>query len=180
MPRLFIAIDMSEEIRKHLAELQFGLREARWTKYEQLHLTLRFIGDISAEKQQDIESALGAVKAAPFDLRLNGLGRFPVRGEPRVLHAVIEDCPPLYELQKSIEDALEQAGIERDRRRFIPHVTLARFKRTPTYAKLGRYMKTHEHFVTSPMRVSEFVLYSSVLSPQGATHTPEVVYKLEG
>ncbi len=179
MPRLFVALEMSDEVKAHIAELQMGMPQARWTRREQLHLTLRFIGDVPGKRVKAIKLALEGVKAEPFDMRLRELGRFPPRGKPRVLSALADDCPPLLDLQAQIEEAVVSAGVEREGRRFSPHVTIARFKTPPSHNLMGRYMKPHERFVTENMRITEFILYSSVLSPKGARHTREAVYYLE-
>lgn len=179
MPRLFVAIELNAEIKAHIAELQMGMPEARWTHRNQLHLTLRFIGDVSPKTMTAIDTALSDIEAAPFALRLRDLGHFPPKGKPRILSAQVDDCPPLMDLQKQVEAAVVSVGIEAEGRRYSPHVTIARFQQPPSHNLLGRYYDTNEGFVTKAMQVDRFTLYSSVLSPSGARHKIESVYRLK-
>ncbi len=179
MPRLFVAIDMNAEIKAHIAELQLGMPEARWTHRNQLHLTLRFIGDVSPKTMTAVDMALSEIQAGSFAMRLRDLGHFPPKGKPRILSAQVDDCPPLMELQKQVEAAVVAAGIEAEGRRYSPHVTIARFKQPPSHNLIGRYYDTNEGFVTKAMLVDRFALYSSILSPAGARHKIEAVYPLK-
>jgi 2'-5' RNA ligase len=177
MPRLFVAIDFPDPVREHLALVCFGLPDARWVPREQLHLTLRFIGDVEGSRFLDVRDELLNVRSAPFDLRLRGLGHFPPRGRPHVLWAGIEKSPALEALHGRVESVLVRAGLPPEARNFAPHVTLARLKGTPA-RRVADYLTEHALFAAGPFPVTEFRLYSSLLSPKGAAHTLEASYPL--
>lgn len=175
--RLFVAIDPPDDIRMLLAELCCGLPDARWTPPEQLHLTLSFIGEVSGSAFLDIKEALAAIQAAPLTLRLQGVGFFPPRGQPRVVWAGIAKNDPLAVLQRKITTRLFALGFEPENRKFSPHITLARLQYTPP-SRVGRYLEEHGLFSSAEFSVRQFLLYSSVLGRKGATHTVEQTYSL--
>ena len=129
--RLFVAIDPPEEIREQLAGICCGLPDARWTPPHQLHLTLCFIGEVSGAAFLDIREALEEISTPPFTLRLQGVGFFPPRGQPRVVWAGIEKNESLLVLQRKITTRLFALGFEPENRKFFPHITLARLQQTP-------------------------------------------------
>jgi len=175
--RLFIAIDPPPEVRDQLTGLCCGLPDARWTPPEQLHLTLCFIGEVDGATFLDIREALEQIQAAPFSLRLQGVGFFPPRGQPRVVWAGVEKSEPLMVLQRKITTRLFQLGVELENRKFSPHITLARLKETPA-AKVGKYLAINGLFTSDPFAVDRFSLYSSVLGRKGATHVVEQAYPI--
>jgi len=177
MPRLFVAIDFPEAVRARLATLAGGVPGARWVPAEQLHLTLRFIGEVDRGRLDDIAEALAAIDARGFAVRVKGVGHFPPRGAPRVLWAGIEDGAGPARLHGKIEAALARLGVARDRRKFFPHVTLARLRGAP----LGRvrdFLALHAGFASEPVAISAFHLYSSLLGTGGAVHRIEASYAL--
>ncbi len=173
--RLFVAIDPPEDIRVQLAGLCCGLPEARWTPSEQLHLTLCFIGEMEGATFLDIREALSAISFAPFSLRLQGVGFFPPRGQPRVVWAGVEKSEPLLGLQRKITTRLFQLGLELENRKFSPHITLARLQQTAP-AKVGKYLEINGLFAGGPFTVDRFSLYSSILGRKGASHLVEQIY----
>jgi 2'-5' RNA ligase len=177
MPRLFVAIDFPDPVREHLALLCFGLPDARWVPREQLHLTLRFIGDVEGSRFLDMREALHAVRFSPFEMRLKGLGHFPPRGKPHVLWAGVEKNGPLEALHGKVEGVVVRSGLPPEARNFAPHVTLARLKGTPP-RRVADYLTEHALFTAGPFPVDSFHLYSSVLTPKGAHHTLEASYPL--
>jgi 2'-5' RNA ligase len=177
MPRLFIAIDLPEDIRQELLTLCCGLPGARWIRPEQMHLTLRFIGDVDGGRLRLIREALAALRADPFSLRLRDIGFFPPRGTPRVVWAGIEKNDKLVQLRNRIESALVRTGLEPEGRKFSPHITLARLRNTPA-ARIGAYLNHNCFFSTREFTVDRFLLYSSVLNSKGAKHYIEEVYEL--
>ena len=177
MPRLFVAIDLPTPVKNRLAPLCFGLPGARWVEPEQLHLTLRFIGDVDAMVFQDVREALAEVRSELFPLRLEGVGFFPPRGKPRVVWVGISKNEQLLLLRKRVESVLVRTGLEPEGRKFSPHITLARLKNTPP-SKVGAFLSHHGLFITEDFSVSEFLLYSSVLSNKGAKHYIEDSYPL--
>ena len=175
--RLFVAIDPPESVRRQLREICRGVPGAKWTRPNQLHLTLRFLGEATREVFVRIGGALAGVDRDPFSLRFRGVGRFPPRGSPRVLWAGIEPEDPLRRLHAGVEEALLGAGVERDRRPFSPHLTLARL-RDARFGDAEGFLEQGRSFGTAEFPVEEFSLYSSVLAPEGATHTRERAFPL--
>src|ERR1039458_10029791 len=131
MIRLFVAIDLPEELKDLVAEIGSGLTGARRVPREQLHLTLRFIGEVDEQFFKAAKVALKKIKATSFKLALKGLGHFPPGKRPKVFWAGLGRSGPLLELQKKVEQALTEIGFIPEERGFSPHLTLARFKETP-------------------------------------------------
>ncbi len=177
MYRLFVAIDLPEEVKNEVAAIGRDLPGARRVPTEQLHLTLRFIGDLDDETCTAVRKALAGVKGESFPLTLRGVGHFPPGKHPRVLWVGFEESMPLMELQQQVELALMEAGIPPDERKFSPHLTLARLKETPP-GRITALEERFKDFGAAPFVVTEFYLYSSVLTRSGAIHTREGTYCL--
>src|SRR5205085_6878330 len=124
-----------------------------------LHLTLRFIGEIDEGLAADVDAALQRVKVRPFKLQLAGAGVFG-GNRPRALWVGVERDPALWQLRDKIEQALIRAGLEPEGRRFAPHVTLARL-RDPVLDQLGQFLAAHAQFRADPLPVEEFSLIAS-------------------
>ena len=178
MPRLFVAIDFPDTVNQRLASLAGGVRGARWLPPEQFHLTLRFIGEVGNDALADIAEALSAIRAAPFTVRLSGVGHFPPRGQPRVLWAGVEDNAALADLNRQIEARLRGIGLAPERRNFAPHVTLARLKQV-SLGRVRDFLADHADYITESMAIDEFHLYSSTLGARGAVHLIEASYGLD-
>jgi 2'-5' RNA ligase len=176
--RLFVAVELPDEIKDRLVALSSGLHGARWVDPAQMHLTLRFIGEVDRPQADDVAGALGQVYAPRFDVELAGLGEFSARGRPSVLWAGVRPNAALAALQSRIESAVRRAGVAPETRKFHPHITLARFERGGGIPQLGRYFAGHEPFTAGPFAADEFVLFSSVLGSEGATHIAEATYPL--
>ncbi|GIL13053.1 MAG: RNA 2',3'-cyclic phosphodiesterase [Chloroflexota bacterium] len=179
MPRLFVAIDLPETVKDALGELCRGIPGAKWVSREQMHLTLRFIGEVDAPRFEAIRSGLGHLQAAPFELALKGVGQFPPRGAPRVLWVGLAAPPALAALQQRVESALVGLGIEPEDRPFSPHITLARLKTPPPPLLVGQFLNKHAAFQSESIPVSAFILYSSQLRPTGPVYRQEAVYNLK-
>lgn len=177
MVRLFVAVDLPAGVREGLSTLCFGVPGARWVEGDQLHLTLRFIGEVDGVCFRDIATALGAVGGTAFELTLDGLGHFPPRGAPRVLWAGVERSASLVSLRTRIESALASVGVAREGRKFAPHISLARLNGTPP-SRVGRFFQDHPLFRSPPFTIDRFCLYSSTLGPRGARHRVEAEYPL--
>jgi len=175
--RLFVAIDLPETVQERLAGLSCGLPGARRVPPEQLHLTLRFIGEVDAALMQDIHHALSEVTVVPFFLQLAGVGFFPPRKQPQLIWAGVEKNEQLVRLRNRIEYRLVRLGLEPERRKFFPHITLARLRRTPS-SRVAGFMQEHSLFYSTPFQVTRFRLYSSVLNSRGSRHYPEQEYLL--
>jgi len=178
MYRLFVAIDLPLSERAKLAGMFFGIPGARWVPEDQLHLTLRFIGEVDGGVFRDIKETLADIKVAPFTMQLKGFGCFPPRKQPHVLWVGVDKNDQLMHLRNRVEAAVVKAGIPPEQRKFSPHITLARLKDTPL-SKLTNFLSGNGLFASEPFTVNEFVLYSSVLSPKGAIHQVEAEYVLK-
>jgi len=177
MPRLFVAIDLPPEVAAGLKEICYGLPGARWVDAEQMHLTLRFIGEVDGGAFADIREGFAAVQAPGFNIQVQGLGVFPPRKSPRVLWAGVRPEEPVKALRRKIDQALLELGLAPEGRKFAPHITLARLNETPL-ARLGRYLAGNNLFATEEFPVSAFHLYSSRLNSSGAIHSIEASYPL--
>ena len=193
--RAFVAIELPDELTEALARVAEDIRKkaggregrggrggASWVKPGNIHLTLKFLGDIDPADLGKIREALcGAASAVgPFRLACRGVGGFPGLARPRVVWVGLDDCPGLAALRERIEDGLAAIGFERDERAFHPHLTLCRVK-TPSCARaIGRAAEEAGAAGaagavdgTGPWEftVESFVLMRSELSPKGARHT---------
>ena len=178
MPRLFIAVDLPETIKENLESMSFGIPGAKWVRPEQLHLTVRFIGEVDGALFHDIKNILAEVSATSFSLQLKGVGYFPPRGAPRVLWIGLEKSEPLLLLRKKIDLRLLRVGVEPEGRKFSAHITLARLKNSPVQ-KIANFLSGNGLFSQDPFQVEDFKLYSSILSPKGAYHKVERIYPLD-
>jgi 2'-5' RNA ligase len=177
MPRLFVALELPEQVRLRLQILSGGVPGAAWVRPESLHLTLRFIGEVDGGWGQDIDAALAGISAPGFDLGLAGVGCWESKGRANALWVGVDKNPALTHLQAKIESALVRLGLEPEPRKFAPHVTLARLKDAPV-PRVGAFLSDHALFRLPPFSVEHFVLFSSFLSRSGAIYTPEATYPL--
>lgn len=178
MLRLFIAIDIPDDIRTLMCGMGGSIPGARAVPADQLHLTLKFLGDTDGGLLPDIQEALSAIQGAPFTVCLKGVGHFPPRGNPRVLWAGIHPAAEVTALRNKVEKALAEIGIERDHRKFSAHVTLARLKNSPL-KRVSQFLAGNSLFETPAFAVREFLLYSSSLSARGAVHTLLASFSLD-
>lgn len=176
MPRLFVALAMPEEIGGELDRLCTGLPAVRWTDADDFHLTLRFIGEVDHPTFYEIGENLASIQLAPFELALRGLGTFPPRGAPHTLWVGVEESEGLQQLRRRIDRSLRETGVEAERRNFVPHVTIGRFREPPPEDRFGSWLARRSLFRTASFPVSGFNLYSSVLRPEGALHHIEAAY----
>ena len=177
MPRLFIAVDLPGTMKKNLERMFFGIPGARWVALDQLHLTVRFIGEVDGTLFLDIKNTLEEVSISPFDLQLKGVGHFPPRGAPRVLWVGLDKSELLQLLRNKIETTLLKIGLKHEKRKFSPHITLARLKNTHLQ-KVANFLSGNGLFSQEPFQVDDFKLYSSILTRKGAIHRVERVYPL--
>ena len=170
--RLFVAVALPEPVRAALVALAQPLQGVTWTRPEQLHLTLRFLGDVPEEKIEAIETHLGGVHVEPFILPVEGTGAFPPKGPPRVLWVGVgHGHPRLHQMRQRVDDALLAAGLlDLDVRTFHPHATLARCG-DHANVTVTHWLHAHTEFAAPPFRVEAFDLCASELRPSGAVHT---------
>jgi 2'-5' RNA ligase len=170
MPRLFVAIELPDEVKRRLAALQTDIPGARWVKPDAMHLTLKFIGDQVPETQiRSIRAALAGIEQARFTLAVRGVGRFPpgMKQAPRVLWAGIVDQPALKQLQSAVARALEPLGFEPERRGFNPHITLARVQGDRAGLGAAALLERERGFDGGAFEVRHFALIRSDLLPAG-------------
>src|SRR3954449_1548616 len=176
MHRLFVAIRPPAAIRAILLGAMGGISGARWQSEDQLHLTLRFIGEVDRHLAGDIHAALGAVHQPGFEMALNGIGAFDRRGWPDAVGAGIPPHEPLKALHKKVDAALTRVGVAPDQRAFLPHITLARLKRSS--GTLGNLLQQVGGLTSPPFTVDHFALFESALTPDGAVYTLVERYSL--
>ena len=183
--RLFVAIDIPHEVRSSIsatvAKLRPAAPQARWVRIEGLHVTLKFIGEIPAEKVGEIRSALSSVPArAPINVRFRTLGFFPHARRPRVFWAGVEAGAELAILAADVDTALQPLGIAREERAFSPHLTLARFDPPIAQNSLHAAIEKSGSFEFGATTAAEFLLYQSVLKRGGAEYTRLATFPLRG
>jgi 2'-5' RNA ligase len=174
--RLFVAIEIPERVKDGLALLGGGVPGARWMDDDQLHLTLRFIGEVDENVANDIDDTLVGLRAPSFALGLAGVGEFGGK-TPRALWAGVRPNDALIHLQKKIETALQRIGLPAEERKFTPHVTLARLKAAPR-EKVVQFLTHHALYASGTFPVGYFVLFSSHPGSNGSIYHPERVYRL--
>ncbi|MBE9551896.1 MAG: RNA 2',3'-cyclic phosphodiesterase [Proteobacteria bacterium] len=179
MIRLFVAIPLPELVRTQLTMLQSGLQGARWLKPANIHLTLRFIGEVRNDLASDIDMALSEITAPAFELALEGIGSFARGKRPHALWAGMVKSEPLMYLQAKIESTLVRTGLEAAERKFSPHITIARLKEMRPN-RVEAWVADHGAFQTAPFQADRFALFSSFLKPDGAVYIEEASYSLEG
>jgi 2'-5' RNA ligase len=175
--RLFVGLELPWSLRERLSFLSGGIPGARWLPPENYHITLRFIGEVAAHQAEEIDLALGALRARGFTLSLTGVGTFEKAGRPVSLWVGVERNPHLDLLQTKIETACQRVGLEPERRRFNPHVTLARLD-NPVEFKLAAFVQANNLFRSEPVPVEHFTLFSSRLGKEASVYTAEVEYGL--
>jgi 2'-5' RNA ligase len=179
--RLFVAVDLPPAERQAVAALCTGLERVRWVKTSQLHITLRFLGATPEERLSDLRQRLAAVRVAPFNLALHGVGVFPPGGRrPRVLWLGLVPERPLRELEGAVERALAAPDMpyhQEPKRDFNPHLTLARLagKVDP---ELPSFLMQHAEHHGRDWQVASFHLYKSTLGPAGSVHQILETYPL--
>lgn len=177
--RLFVALYPRLALRDTLAALATPLRGFRWTPPEQLHLTLRFIGEVESETAGRATAALERVKVAAFPLRPAGVETLPPRGQPRVVCVGFGSAHPhLFQLRQQIDDTLLSAGLRLELPPFHPHITVARCGEAGR-GTVAEYVKRHRDFTTDSWMTEGFRLMESHLGPAGSLHTLRREYPLE-
>ena len=177
--RLFVGLELPWELRHRIGMLAgAGIPGARWVPEENYHVTLRFIGEVARFQAEEIDHALAALRSPAFALTLAGVGTFAKGGRSQSLWVGVARDEPLERLQGKIETALQRCGLEPERRRFQPHMTLARLDGTGE-AKLAAFVQAHNLFRAEPVPITHFTLFSSLLGKDQPVYTAEVEYPLE-
>jgi len=174
--RVFVAVEIPSAVRANLTELVKHFRalspRTRWVRPENLHVTLKFIGEVEATKVGTIRAELAKVRSdAPFTLDFRSLGFFPNQKHPRVFWAGIQASPNLKTLGTDIDKVLEAVEIPREGREFSPHLTLARFERQNPPEALRAAIRQNVTHEFGSLRTNQFHLIESKLRPSGAEYT---------
>lgn len=177
MTRLFIAIDIPELIKMSIQGMGRSIRNGKPVPTEQLHLTLKFIGEVESSKLLDIHEILAEITLPKFSIQLKGTGAFPPRGTPRVLWAGITPADMTIHLRNTIENRLTAIDIPKERQKYKPHITLTRLKNSPVH-QVHNFLAGNAFLETPKFQVDSFCLYSSQLTKKGPIHTLESEYLL--
>lgn len=174
--RLFIAIELTSEIRAALAAFLKELRgiapQAKWVRTENLHITLKFLGETEPTKLRGIQDALGSIHSPErVTLDFRGLGFFPNEKRPRVFWVGMEGSGNLKTLAEDIDHKMHKVGFALEDRPFTPHLTLARFQPPGLPPKLGAAAKENCSRNFGSLTAGEFHLIESKLKPSGAEYT---------
>ncbi|PJI89454.1 RNA 2',3'-cyclic phosphodiesterase [Sphingomonas koreensis] len=179
MHRLFVALRPPNAIRGRLLGAMGGVPGARWQDDAQLHLTLRYIGEVEPHAAEDVALVLGSVRHAPVELRLDGCGVFDdSRGRPNAIWAGVSPREPLAALHRKVDAAIVRAGLEPERRAYLPHITLARM--SGSAGPVDRWLAEHAALASEPFAIDAMVLFESRLGHGGASYEPVARYPLTG
>lgn len=176
--RSFIALEISDEVRERLAELLKRLHRTnasvKWVEPENLHLTLKFLGEVPEVQIDDIIQALRAIAEAtsPFSFTVRGVGGFPDLRRPRVLWVGVEAPESLLRLQQLVEKAMEMLGFALEERTYHPHITIGRVKAMVGMEKVKAILSENANTVFGVVSVTHLTLFRSDLSKEGPTYTP--------
>lgn len=177
MVRLFVGLPVPDETAERLAGLQTGILGARWVPEDNFHLTLRFIGEIDNGLADDVDAELSRITGPAVEIALDGVGLFGKPDAPRMLYAAVPRNEPLVRLQQKVEMAVQRAGCPPEARKFMPHVTLARFRgRRPL--GLERRLEELGGFRAQPFTVHQLILFSSRLTAERPYYEMEAAYPL--
>ena len=179
MIRLFVGIPIAPAISQLLSSLGGTVPGARAVPEDQIHLTLRFIGEVEPSALVDIKQSLQGLESNSLTLSIRGTGHFPPRGQPRVLWAGIDPAGDVIILRNRVNNRLSLCGIKPEQRKYHPHVTLARLK-TASPKRVAGFLAANSVLESPPFVVDRVLLYSSTLHPAGAIHRVEGVYPLAG
>jgi len=180
--RLFVALGIPAVVREDFAALLASFRaitkEPRWVRAENLHVTLKFLGEVTESKLDAVRRALGEIRSdRTAALEFRGLGFFPNEKHPRVFWAGMEASPNVKTLAADIESSMERLGIPREKRKFSPHLTLARFERPGLPEALGKLIAKNQERAIGSLRTNEFHLIQSKLKPSGAEYTTVATFR---
>lgn len=176
--RLFAALLPTDATRSAFGKLHDKGRPFQWTPLDQVHLTMRFLGELTDEGVEQAENALAGVRVEPFWVEIGGVGRFPPRGRANVIWAGLQQHHPrLHQLRQQIDDGLLAAGLPIALGPFVPHFTIARV-RDAAPEQVAHWLKRHRDFTGPAWHIDSLALMESVLRPAGAEHSLRRNYPL--
>lgn len=177
MHRLFVGLRPPAHIRQRLLALMGGVPGARWQDDEQLHITLRFIGEVERPVAEDVALALSQVRFPPLEVALNGVGIFEKRGRANALWAGIRPPEALTQLHHKVDQALVRLRLEPERRSYLPHITLARMNGPEALA--ATFLAHHAALASEPFALTHFILFESHLGRDAASYEAVERYPLQ-
>ena len=177
MIRSFLAISLPDDLTDRLMDLQTGVKNARWIEADSLHLTLLFLGNCDRRTLSDLDAGLSGMRMERFSLTPQGVGAFG-GAKPRLLYSAFAPSEPLLRLRAKIERIAESAEIAVERRKFVPHVTLARCGGGVIPAQALDWTTRHNLFTDDPLEVTSFCLYRSDLGTGAPVYTELMRYDL--
>ena len=178
MLRLFVAVCFPKEVREQLSRIQTGVVGVNWVPAENLHLTLRFIGEVSESDVEDISSGLAEIRSEPFKINFGELGWFGGSKKIRTLWIGINHCSELGRLKRAVDQKLFLSGMGRAAKSFVPHVSLGRVREKPR--GLQEFFSWGMSISYRPVTVDQFCLVSSVLTRNGPIYRPLMVHSFVG
>lgn len=176
MHRLFIGIEPPPAIKTQLQGLMCGVSGARWQSAAQLHLTLRFVGEVDRHQANAIAEALADLYHPAFALSLAGVGTFERNGKVHTLWAGVTPFEPVHVLHKKVDQLLVRKGVLPETRAFQPHITLARL--SGRVGTLSHFLDANERLLSAPFLVEAVCLYESRLTSEGSVYTVVERYRL--
>lgn len=179
MIRLFIALPVDTDIRRKLSDLGRTIPGSSPVPEEQIHLTLRFIGEVEASLFHDVKERMHELKSDSLELSIQGTGHFPPRGTPRVIWAGVKPAGDVIILRNRVNTILSRCGIDPEHRKFHSHITLARLKNSHP-ERVADFLAGNVLLKSPSFTVDRVHLYSSKLTPDGAIHRVEGSYPLTG
>ena len=178
MPRLFSGLELPDDVRDQLSDLEVPLPGASWIEEDNLHITLRFAGDIDNRLAHEFAEELSRIEIDVFELALEGVHILGGK-DPKFLFAGLRASPPLEALARAHERAARSVGLPPETRPFKPHITLARL-RNASIPDLTQFLQTHALLRSRPFLIEEFVLFSSRPKTGGGPYAIEEAYPLRG
>jgi 2'-5' RNA ligase len=177
--RLFIAIPLSENLKSKMTRIQKPVEGIKWQGRDQLHLTLRFLGEASPDRLSVLRNQLGNIEQAPFRLNINGTGVFPNMRSPRIIWAGVKKSEPLDDLHEAVEKQCCSVGFDAEKRSFKPHITFGRVK-SASVKVVKELLESGQPEVSLSEIANCFNLYRSETHPEGAAHSIIETYPLQG
>ena len=179
MIRLFFGLELPGELRMRIAALAAGIDRARWVAPENLHITLRFVGEVEEPAMEDLAGEAASIRFEPFPVTLSGAGHFERRGRVSAVWLGLEPSPALAALRDRVEAAAVRAGQPPEGRKFRPHVTVARLNQGRP-GEVRDWLAANTLFRAVPFTVASFALFSSTLGRSGPNYRVECLFPPEG
>jgi len=171
--RVFIAVDLPNEVRNALAEVQRELgpssNSARWVAPESIHITLKFIGEMPEKQLEEMDTALRGFTWKPFTITVRGVGFFPGKRSPRVFWAGLE-APTMKDMAEELDTRMERLGFDKEKRAFRPHITLARARDNRIDSSLVTASEPYVEHDFGAFIADRVFLFQSILKPSGAVY----------